>query len=78
MPSLPAHLVKAGWLAGLNGFPGEIRPEEVVLQTYTLPLSAFARANPGFRPAQLETIRFRFAGDAAGAIYVDDIALLLQ
>ena len=73
LPTLPAHLVKAHWLAGLNGFPGNVRPEEVVLQTYTLPLGAFQSANPEFQPDQLIAIRFLFAGDADGAVYLDEI-----
>jgi dienelactone hydrolase len=73
LPQLPAHLVKADWLAGLDGFPPKIRPEEVVLQSYTLPLSAFQAANPAWQPEQLQTIRFHFDGAAAGAIYLDEI-----
>jgi hypothetical protein len=60
-------------LAGLRGFPAKIRPEEVVLQSYTLPLSAFQAANPVWQPEQLQTIRFHFDGSAAGAIYLDEI-----
>jgi hypothetical protein len=70
--SLPAHLVKADWLYGLPGFPGEITPEEVVLQTYTLPLAAFQAANPDFQPDQLRAIRFLFDGDQAGGVYLDE------
>lgn len=73
LPTLPAYLVKASWLSGLNGFPGKIRPEEVVLQTYTLPLSAFQEANPAFQPDQISAIRFHFAGETAGAVYLDEI-----
>jgi dienelactone hydrolase len=75
LPQLPAHLVKAGWLAGLRGFPAKIAPEEIVLQSYTLPLSAFQAANPSWQPEQLQTIRFHFDGAAAGAIYLDEIGL---
>jgi dienelactone hydrolase len=78
LPTLPAYLVKANWLAGLNGFPGDVRPEEVVLQTYTLPLRAFQMANPAFRPDQLTAIRFLFAGDTAGALYLDGIGFSPQ
>lgn len=73
LPQLPAHLVKADWLAGLRGFPAKIRPEEVVLQSYTLPLSAFQAANPAWQPEQLQTVRFQFDDAAAGAIYLDEI-----
>lgn len=78
LPPLPAYLVKASWLAGLNGFPGKVRPEEVVLQTYTLPLSAFQEANPAFRPEQIDAIRFLFAGETAGTVYLDEIGFRPQ
>ncbi|HRQ38606.1 MAG TPA: hypothetical protein PLD25_11925 [Chloroflexota bacterium] len=74
LPSpLPAHLVKANWLYGLNNFPDEITPEEVVLQTYTILLSVFQAANPDFQPDQLRAIRFLFDGRDAGAVYLDEI-----
>lgn len=75
VPSLPAHLVKARWLYGLNGFPGPIRPEEVVLQTFTVPLAAFEPTSPPFQPAGLAAVRFVFAGGEAGAVYLDEVAL---
>ncbi len=78
LPTLPAHLVKANWLAGLNGFPGDVRPEEVVLQMYTLPLSAFQAVAPAFQPDQIHAIRFLFSGEAAGAIYLDEIGFRPQ
>ena len=73
LPPLPAYLVKAGWLAGLNGFPAKIAPEEIVLQTYTLPLAAFQAANPALQPNQLRALRFIFEGDRAGAIYLGEV-----
>jgi predicted dienelactone hydrolase len=73
---LPAHLVKAGWLAGLSNFPGKMAPEERVLQTYTLPLASFTALNPDFDPAQLSAIRFAFDGGSQGAVYLDEIALV--
>jgi hypothetical protein len=76
--SLPAHLTKARWLDGLNGFPGRVRPEEIVLQTFTVPLAAFERAHPSFQPDGLAIVRFAFAGDEAGAIYLDEVALTVD
>jgi hypothetical protein len=73
VPSLPAHLVKARWLYGMNGFPGDIRPEEVVLQTFTVPLAAFEGAS--LDPAELGVVRFVFGGGGAGAVYLDEVAL---
>jgi predicted dienelactone hydrolase len=74
LPSLlPAHLVKVRWLSGMNGFPGDIVPEEIILQSYTLPLADFQAANPDFDPAELQAIRFLLDGTSAGAIYLDEI-----
>jgi dienelactone hydrolase len=70
--ALPAHLVKARWLYGRNGFPGAIRPEEVVLQTFTLPLADF---EPSVDLAGLSAVRFAFDGAAAGAVYLDEVGL---
>jgi dienelactone hydrolase len=78
VPSLPAHLTKARWLYGLNGFPGQIRPEEIVLQTFTVPLAAFEPASPPFQADGLATVRFAFAGDGAGAVYLDAVALTVD
>jgi dienelactone hydrolase len=75
LPPLPAHLVKAEWLSGLSGFPAQITPEEIVLQSYSLPLDAFQAANPAWQPAQLQTIRFHFDGAAAGAVYLAEVGL---
>lgn len=69
---LPAHLVKARWLYGRNGFPGAIRPEEVVLQTFTLPLATFAGA--AVAPGDVVAVRFAFEG--GGAVYLDEVALV--
>ncbi|MCB8985869.1 MAG: hypothetical protein H6659_18720 [Ardenticatenaceae bacterium] len=78
VPPLPAHLVKASWLAGMNGFPNKTAAEEVVLQTYSLPLAAFLTVNPDLQPAQLLAIRFVFDGGAAGATYLDEIGFSLE
>jgi hypothetical protein len=34
-------------------------------------------ANPGFRPDELSAVRFAFAGESGGGIYLDDIAVIL-
>jgi dienelactone hydrolase len=75
-PTLPANLVKTGWLSGLNGFPGKIRPEEVVLQTYSLPLGAFMQPAGALDPSMVRLIRFRFDGQNAAAVYLDDIGIV--
>ena len=65
--------MKARWLYGLAGLPGAMRPEEVVLQTFTVPLAAFAGAP--LEPADLVAVRFAFAGAEAGAVYLDEVVL---
>lgn len=74
-PTLPANLVKAGWLSGLNGFPGKIRPEEVVLQTYSLPLRALMQPAGTLDPSMVGIIRFRFDGQNGAAVYLDEIGI---
>lgn len=69
---LPAHLVKARWLYGRNGFPGPIRPEEVVLQTFTVPLAAFT----GTALAPGDVVALRFVVEGGGAVYLDEVALV--
>jgi dienelactone hydrolase len=78
VPSLPAHLVKARWLYGRTGFPGRIRPEEVVLQTYSVPLADFAHGEWPFETTRLTSIRFAFEGAEPGGIFLDTIALTRQ
>lgn len=73
-PPLPAHILKADWIKPMLGFDkiNVQTPYERVLQTYSLPLSAFQAANPAFQPGQLAAIRFVFNGQAAGSLYLDD------
>lgn len=76
--ALPAYLVKASWLTGLHGFPGKMTPEEIVLQTHTLPLAAFQTVSPTINLSNLQTIRFLFDGTTTGAIYLDKIGFSEQ
>jgi hypothetical protein len=46
---------------------------EVHLQTFVIPLAAFAGTGTGFDPQQLRSIRFRFDRSPAGAILLDDL-----
>ncbi|HYG61908.1 MAG TPA: hypothetical protein VEL74_04965, partial [Thermoanaerobaculia bacterium] len=46
---------------------------EPILQTFELPLEAFARATPGFDPAALRTVRLVFDRTPEGVVIVDDI-----
>jgi hypothetical protein len=46
---------------------------EPVMQTYVLPLEAFARANTSFDPASIRSVRLVFDRVRAGAIMLDDV-----
>ncbi len=74
-PPLPSVPMKPDPLAGLVGVGPEFRSTvERVLQTYALPLSEFAAADPAFDPARIATIEFAFDGSTAGGAYIDEIA----
>ncbi len=44
-----------------------------ILSHYTIPFAAFAKALPGFDPASVRAIRFRFDRGPAGTILLDDV-----
>jgi dienelactone hydrolase len=46
---------------------------EPVLQTFELPLQAFAAAKPGFDPAALREVRFVFDRSPEGVVILDDV-----
>ena len=46
---------------------------EIVLQTYAIPLADFARVTPGFDPARITRVRWRFDRSTAGTIILDNI-----
>jgi dienelactone hydrolase len=46
---------------------------EPVLQTFELPLRAFAEAKPGFDSATVQEVRFVFDRSAEGVVIVDDV-----
>lgn len=48
---------------------------ELVLQSYSIPLSDFVEANPAFEPSALREVRLVFDGTGAGEVVVDEIAL---
>jgi hypothetical protein len=49
------------------------KPAEAVFQTFEIPLTEFAKSTPGFDPATLKTIRFRFDRTKKGVIALDEI-----
>ncbi|MBL8959621.1 MAG: hypothetical protein JNJ98_07210, partial [Gemmatimonadetes bacterium] len=48
---------------------------EIVLQTYVVPLADAVAAAPGFDPARLRHVRWRFDRTEAGTVLLDNIGL---
>ncbi|MBC7895266.1 MAG: MFS transporter [Cytophagaceae bacterium] len=46
---------------------------EIVLQTYTIPIADFVRATPGFDPARVTSVQWRFDRTEAGTVLLDNI-----
>ncbi|MCU0625244.1 MAG: hypothetical protein MUF21_01985, partial [Gemmatimonadaceae bacterium] len=57
---------------------GDGRAHEHVLQRAEFPLERFAQALPGFDPAQVVAIRFRFDRRHAGTIFVDNVGVVAR
>lgn len=75
-PPLPVQLTKAGWIAAAKGYEIDTpTPYERLPQTFDLPLSAFAAANPAFRPEALTDIRIEFDGATPDAVMIDDLGI---
>jgi hypothetical protein len=68
-PPLAARL---GKYAFIDDF-GASKPAERVLQRFSLPVSAFAAANPNLNPATLRKLSFVFDRSATGEIALDDV-----
>jgi dienelactone hydrolase len=51
------------------------KPSEPVLQSFALPLFAFAQADPRFDPAALKSIRLIFDRSPEGLVALDDVAI---
>jgi hypothetical protein len=54
------------------------RPAELVLQSFSLPLAEFAKANGAFDPARLRTIRLVFDRTPKGEVVLDDVGLEME
>jgi hypothetical protein len=67
---LESHFTKLSDESGLYG-----KAWEPVLQTFELPLAAFAAAKPGFTPAALREIRLVFDRSPEGVVILDDLGL---
>jgi hypothetical protein len=75
-PPLPAKLEKSKGLSEFLGsefFPKITTPYERMLQSFEIPLNAFAAANADFDPSQVRVIRFRFNDEMGGKMYVDEV-----
>jgi hypothetical protein len=49
---------------------------EPVFQTFELPLSAFEKAAPGFRPGELLIIRLRFDRSPKGVVILEAVGVM--
>jgi len=65
---LKSHFTKLADEESLYG-----KPWEPALQTFELPLAAFAAAQPGFNPQALREIRLVFDRSPEGVVIVDDV-----
>jgi dienelactone hydrolase len=66
------------WASRFTRVPGSEKdrygdPWEITLQTFELPLAAFAGSTPGFDPASLAAVRFVFDRSPEGVIVIDDL-----
>jgi hypothetical protein len=67
-PPVPIRISKLPWLEGTL-----LKPFEVVLQTYEIPLSEFRKVNEKLDVSRVRKIAFLFDRQHAGAVYFDDI-----
>lgn len=75
-PPLRIRLYKYAWVEKkLTGTP---RDHEYVLQRVEIPFARFAEALPGFSPAQVTGVRFRFDRSPAGTVLLDDVGFTLR
>jgi hypothetical protein len=78
-PPLEVSLVKSELLAGLSSMDAALgAPPERVLQTYEIPLAAYAAADPAFRPERLEAMRLIVDRSVAGSLWVAEAGLIVD
>jgi dienelactone hydrolase len=63
---IPTHVMKFDWLGGTARF-------EPLFQSFDFALSAFAAANPKFKPETLRAVRFVFDRTEKGVVILDDV-----
>ncbi len=71
LPQFPAQFTRWPWWEELR----YEQPSEPILQTFRLPLSAFAAANPDLNLSQLVEIKFLFNLSKNGEIYLDHVGI---
>ncbi len=70
-PPLTARIWKYDYVAKRLNPPNKNHDD--ILAHYTIPLSRFASGAPGFDPAGIRAVRFRFDRGPAGTILLDDV-----
>ena len=70
-PPLTIRLFKYGYVE--RKLTGPPRDHEYVMQRVEIPFARFAEAFPGFDPAAVRAVRFRFDRTPAGTILLDDV-----
>lgn len=78
LPLSRFRTLPVAWASRFTRLPGSEKdrygdPWEVTLQTFELPLAAFAESAPGFDPASLSAVRFVFDRSPEGVVVVDDL-----
>jgi hypothetical protein len=77
-PAAPAYLLKSQPVSSLlnaDYYAGRTSPHERILQSYRIPLAAFAQADTRFDPTQIRAIRLYFDGEKAGQVYLDEVGV---
>jgi hypothetical protein len=60
---------------GVEAGPDDVKPSELVFDTFELPLAAFKEATPGLDPSRLRAVRFLFDRTEKGVVVLDDLAI---
>jgi hypothetical protein len=77
-PAAPAYLLKSQPVSSLlnaDYYAGRTSPHERILQSFRIPLAAFAQADTRFDPTQIRAIRLYFDGEKAGQVYLDEVGV---
>ena len=75
-PAVPSYLLKSqpvSRLLNADYYAERSSAYERVLQSYRIPLAAFAQADTAFDPTQVSAIRFYFDAETAGQVYLDEV-----